>query len=325
VGVIYDLKGGKTSLEGLREKEINCYLGPNFKNLIKMKRRNFYTIFMLVAAAALIIPALNSCKAPGKNIGLQLYSIRDSIGRDVPAALEKVSKMGYMFVEPAGYSDGKFYGMEPAAFKALCEANGLKILSSHSGQELPDSAGREATMAWWDVCIGAHATVGTTYLVQPSMGRNAYTSLDTLKLYCDYFNAIGEKCKAKGIRFGYHNHDKEFSTTIDGQTVIDFMLANTDPSKVIFEMDLYWTVVGGANPVDYFNKYPGRFELWHIKDKEELGASGMMDFKAIWENSAKSGLQYGIVEVEEYNFDQYTSCQKSLDFLNEAEFVVMPK
>jgi sugar phosphate isomerase/epimerase len=290
-----------------------------------MKKRSFYTIIMLVAAAGLIIPAFNSCKAPGKNIGLQLYSIRDSIGRDVPAAIAKVSKMGYTFVEPAGYSDGKIYNMEPAAFKALCESNGLKIISSHSGQALPDSAGMAATMAWWDACIEAHAAAGTLYLVQPFMGENAYRSLDTLKLYCDYFNAIGEKCKAKGIRFGYHNHDKELSTKLDGQTVYDFMLENTDPSNVIFEMDLYWTVVGGANPVDYFKKYPGRFELWHIKDKEELGDSGMMDFKAYWENAATSGLQYGIVEVEEYNFDQFTSCERSIDFLNKAAFVVMPK
>jgi sugar phosphate isomerase/epimerase len=290
-----------------------------------MKKRNFFTMAMLVAAAGLFLPALNSCKAPGKNIGLQLYSIRDSIVRDVPGAIAKVSKMGYKFVEPAGYSDGKFYNMEPAAFKSLCETNGMKIISSHSGQALPDSAGREANMAWWDECIEAHAAAGSVYLIQPSMGRGAYSSLDTLKLYCVYFNAIGEKCKAKGIRFGYHNHDKEFSTKLDGQTVIDFMLANTDPSKVTFEMDLYWAVVGGANPVDYFNKFPGRFELWHIKDKAEVGASGMMDFPAYWANAAKSGLQYGIVEVEEYNFDEYTSCQKSIDWLNEQPFVVMPK
>jgi sugar phosphate isomerase/epimerase len=290
-----------------------------------MKKRDLFTVIILFVMAGMLIPALNSCKAPGKNIGLQLYSIRDSIGKDVPAAVAKVAKMGYKFVEPAGYRDGKFYGMEPAEFKALCEKNNLKILSSHCGQALPDSAGWEACMKWWDDCIAAHAAVGTIYMVQPFMGGEAYQSLDVLKKYCDYFNAIGEKCKAKGIRFGYHNHDKEFSTVIDGQTVYDFMLANTDPSKVIFEMDLYWTVVGGANPVDYFNKYPGRFELWHIKDKEEVGASGMMDFKAYWENAAKSGMQYGVVEVEEYNFDQFTSCQKSIEWLNQQPFVVMPK
>jgi sugar phosphate isomerase/epimerase len=290
-----------------------------------MKKRSFFSIVMLIAVTGLIYSTFNSCKAPDKNIGLQLYSIRDSIGRDVPGAIVKVHNMGYKFVESSGYKDGKLYGMEPAVFKALCEANELSVLSSHAGQSLPDSASRATTMAWWDLCIEAHAAVGARYLVQASMGRSAYRSLDTLKLYCDYFNLIGEKCKAKGIRFGYHNHDKEFSTKIDGQTVYDFMLANTDPAKVIFEMDLYWAVVGGANPVDYFNKYPGRFELWHIKDKEELGASGMMDFKSIWENASKSGMQYGIVEVEEYNFDEYTSCKKSIDFLNTASYVVMPK
>jgi sugar phosphate isomerase/epimerase len=290
-----------------------------------MKKRSFITIILLMAVTGLIFTTFYSCKSAKKNIGLQLYSVRDSIKKDVPGAIEKVSRMGYKFVEPAGYSDGKLYGMEPAAFKSLCEANMLTIISSHVGQALPDSARLSEIMAWWDKCIDAHVVVGAKFLVQPFLGAEAYRSLDTLKLYCDYFNIIGEKCKAKGIRFGYHNHDKEFSTKLDGQTVYDFMLANTDPAKVIFEMDLYWTVVGGANPVDYFNKYPGRFELWHIKDKEELGASGMMDFKSIWANAAISGMQYGIVEVEEYNFDQFTSCEKSVDFLNDADYVVMPK
>jgi sugar phosphate isomerase/epimerase len=117
----------------------------------------------------------------------------------------------------------------------------------------------------------------------------------------------------------------ELSTQLEGQTIYDFMLKNTDPSKVIFEMDLYWAVVGGAKPPEYFAKYPGRFELWHIKDKEEIGASNMMDFPSIWAAAAQSGMKYGIVEVERYNFDEFTSCQKSIDFLNAASFVVMPK
>jgi len=291
-----------------------------------MKKRNLISIILLMAVLGLVIFPVSSCKkATKKNIGLQLYSIRDSIVKDVPGAIAKVAKMGYTFVEPAGYGDGKLYGMDPAAFKALCETNGLGLISSHTGQALPDSANRDATMAWWDASIDAHVAAGVKYLVQPFMGGNAYRSLDTLKMYCDYFNLIGEKCQAKGIRFGYHNHDKEFSTQLDGQTIYDFMLQNTDPSKVIFELDLYWCVVGGKNPVDYFNKYPGRFELWHIKDKEEVGASGMMDFAAIWAAAAQSGLKYGIVEVEEYNFDQFTSCAKSVEFLNATDYVVMPQ
>ena len=291
-----------------------------------MKKISTISLVLLMAVIGIFFSTFNSCKMERqKNIGLQLYSIRDSIMKDVPAAIAKVGKMGYKFVEPAGYSNGKFYKMEPAAFKALCKSNGLKILSSHTGQALPDSANLVKTMAWWDTCINAHVAVGAKFLVQPFMGGEAYRSLDTLKRYCDYFNAIGEKCKARGIRFGYHNHDKELSTKLEGQTIYDFMLANTDPGKVFFEMDLYWVVMGGANPVDYFNKYPGRFVLWHIKDEAEIGASGKMDFAAIWGSSAKSGMKYGIVEVERYNFDEFTSCKISLDTLNAAPYVKMPR
>jgi len=290
-----------------------------------MKKTSLFSVVLLSFVAGLFVLSSISCtRTPKKNIGLQLYSIRDSIRKDVPAAIKKVADMGYTFVEPAGYGNGKFYDMEPAAFKALCTQNGLGLISSHTGQALPDSASWDSAMAWWDACIEAHAAAGVQFIVQPFMGREAYQSLDTLKLYCEYFNTIGEKCNAKGIRFGYHNHDREFSTQLDGHTVYDFMLENTDPSKVMYQLDLYWCVVGGKNPVDYFNKYPGRFELWHIKDKEEVGASGMMDFQSIWAAASQSGLKYGIVEVEEYNFDQFTSCQKSIEFLNAADYVVMP-
>jgi sugar phosphate isomerase/epimerase len=292
-----------------------------------MKKRSIISILLLLAVTGFVGSTFYSCKMTSqKDIGLQLWSIRDSIQKDVPAAIAKVGKMGYKFVEPAGYSDGKFYGMEPVAFKALCQSNGLTVLSSHTGQVLPDSANMAKNMAWWDACIDAHIAVGAKFLVQPFMGEGAYRSLDTLKRYCDYFNMIGEKCKAKGIRFGYHNHNKEFSTKLDGQTIYDFMVKNTDPQKMMFEMDLYWAVMGGAKPVEYFNKYPGRFELWHIKDKKEVcGKDTMMDFASIWASASKSGMQYGVVEVEEYNFDQFTSCKMSLDFLNSAKFVVMPK
>jgi sugar phosphate isomerase/epimerase len=291
-----------------------------------MKKRSFISTLMIMVVSAFICTTFYSCKTtPQKDIGLQLYSIRDSILKNVPAAIAKVGKMGYKFVEAADYESGKLYGMEPASFKALSQSNGMSVLSSHVSQELPDSANMASNMAWWDSCIDAHVAAGAKFLVQPVMGDGAFRSLDTLKRYCDYFNMIGEKCTAKGIRFGYHNHDKEFSTQLEGQTIYDFMLKNTDPKKVMFEMDLYWAVVGKANPVDYFNKYPGRFELWHIKDKTEIGAPGVVDFPAVWAAAAISGMQYGIVEIEEYNFDEFTSCQKSIEFLNSAPFVVMPR
>jgi len=290
-----------------------------------MKKRSIIALVLLMALTGLIFSGLYSCKkAPQKNIGLQLYSIRDSIKKDLPAAIKKVAEMGYKFVESAGYGDVKFYDMEPGDFKALCEANGMTVLSSHTGRPLPGSENYEATMAWWDACIDAHVAVGAKYIVQSSMGISAYRTIDTLKKWCDYFNTVGEKCNAKGIRFGYHNHSRELSTAHGDTIVLDFMLQNTDPAKVMFQLDVYWCVVGGKNPVDYFNKYPGRFELWHIKDKKEIGESGMMDFPSIWAAAAVSGMKYGIVEVEEYNFDQFTSCKVSLDTLNAADYVVMP-
>jgi sugar phosphate isomerase/epimerase len=285
-------------------------------------------LFSVVALVALVVmtATFTSCGPKGKNIGLQLYSIRDSIRNDVPAAIQKVADMGYKFVEPAGYGDGKFYGMEPVEFKALCEENDIYVLSSHTGRPAPDSTNYAETMAWWDACIDAHVAVGAKFIVQPSMGRTAYESLDGLKQWVAYFNEVGEKCNAKGIRFGYHNHSREFTTVFDSTIILyDYMLENCDPAKVMFQLDLYWCVEGGKNPVDYFNKYPGRFELWHIKDAEEIGASGKMDFASMWAAREVSGMKYGIVEVERYNFDQFTSCQKSIEFLNAAEYVVMPE
>ncbi len=276
----------------------------------------------LLLFVALIAVSTFSCSKPEvkKEIGLQLYSLRDDIDKDVPGVIKKVGEMGYTFVETAGYGDGKIYGMDPAEFTNLCNENGLKVLSAHTGQSLPDSANWESCMAWWDVCIDAHVAAGVKYIVQPWMDQYGYGSLTDLKKYCDYFNAVGEKCAAKGIKFGYHNHDKEFEEA-GGTIRYDYMLQNTDPAKVFFQLDLYWIMKGGKSAVDYFKKYPGRFLLWHVKDETELGQSGLMDFKTIFENAEVAGLEYIVVEVERYNFTPLESVKKSYDFLKAAEYV----
>jgi len=264
--------------------------------------------------------SLYSFKPMGKFVGLQLYSVRDAMNKDAKATVAKVGEMGYDFVETADYKDGKFYGMNPIEFKILCETNGLQFLGSHTGQNLPDATNWDETMAWWDTCIDAHVAAGVKWIVQPWMSKEGYDSLDGLKKYIEYFNAVGEKCIAKGVKFGYHNHSKEFTTIFDGKPLYDWMLELTDPDKVMFEMDLYWIVQGGKKPADYFNKYPGRFLIWHIKDEKELGASGEMDFPAIFASSGKSGMKYGIIEVEMYDFDPLVSCEKSLKYLNTTNF-----
>jgi len=288
-------------------------------------RTNFIkSLIVMVLVAIFIGGSARLGLAKGKkDISLQMYSLRDDLKKDVKGTIEKMGKMGFTSLEAAGFDNGKFYGMEPEAFKALIEANGMKLISSHTGINYTgDKASWDAAMTWWDMCIDAHKKAGCSYIVKPSMGDYPYTNLESIKKTCEYFNAIGEKCNAKGIRFGYHNHNHEFTKITDSdELVYDYMLKNTDPKKVTFEMDVYWVTKGGQKPLEYFNKYPKRFELLHIKDEKEIGASGEIDFKAIYDNKSKAGTKFAIVEVERYDFEPLVSVQKSFDYLNNAPFV----
>lgn len=290
-----------------------------------MLKQNLFKTTAKVLLCAVLMSSAISCKKHEKFVGLQLWSVRDSLAKDARGTIAKVGKMGYKFVETIGYNDGKFLGMEPAAYKALCDSNGLQLLGSHTGMAAPDSAKWDSTMMWWDKCIDAHLAAGIKYIVQPWMGDTAYKTIDGLKMYCKYFNAVGEKCNAKGIRFGYHNHNHEFKKLpLNGDSVViyDYLLQNTDSSKVAMELDLFWIHDGGGDAVAYFNKYPGRFEFYHVKDEKELGASGKMDFKPYFDNAATSGMKYYIVEVEDYtNHNQFESVAKSLEFIKNAEYV----
>ncbi|MDD2538092.1 MAG: TIM barrel protein [Bacteroidales bacterium] len=258
-----------------------------------------------------------------KEIGLQLYSIRDQIGEDLETSLDAVAEAGYTFVEMAGYNaqEGTFYGLSGAAFKELCNEKELDVISSHINGPDPNAATWEECMAWWDKAIQDHLETGVSYIVQPSMWRSAYESVEGLARYCELFNAVGEKCNNAGIRFGYHNHAHEFTTVFDEVVMYDFMLQNTDPEKMFFQIDVFWSQVGGAPAVDYLDKYPGRFELWHVKDDKEIGASGKIDFKAIYERASISGLKYAIVEQEAFDMLPFESIKASYDFLNKAPYV----
>ncbi|WP_319230144.1 TIM barrel protein [Draconibacterium orientale] len=299
-----------------------------------ISKRTSLKLVAVVAVAVLFMQGLTSCNSAPKKaneksaevkkelfIGLQLYSVRDDMGKDVAGTLKAVGESGYKFVETAGYGDGLMYGIDPVEFKNLCESNGLQFLGAHTGQAVPTEETWDETMAWWDTCIAAHKAAGVKWIVQPWMGGSAYESLEGLKDYCEYFNAVGEKCNAAGIRFGYHNHDQEFTTEYEGKPLYDWMLELTDPEKVMFQLDLYWIAEGGKNALDYFEKYPGRFELWHIKDEKELGESGKMDFASVFAEREKSGAKYGIVEVERYNFEPIESCRKSMDYLKSQDYV----
>ena len=243
--------------------------------------------------------------APKKEMNVQLYSARSLIGspelfaKNHEYVLKRLAQMGYTGVEAASYADGKFSGLEPAAFTAELNKAGLKFVSSHTSHNLSASelASGDFTEAlkWWDQCIAAHKAAGVRYLAvsySPPLKSEA-----EIKTYAAYLDAIGQKCNKAGIRFGYHSHSHEFAK-VGETTMLDGYIANTKPENVFFEMDVYWAVMGGASPVEYFNKYPGRFEVLHIKDKYEIGQSGMVGFEAIFNNAAKAGMKDYIVEME---------------------------
>lgn len=256
-----------------------------------------------------------------KTIGLQLYSLRDDIKNNFDGVIKAVADMGYKQVEAASYGDGRFYGMLPAEYKAKLEAVGLESLSSHTGNipSNPDELFSDATMKWWDQCIAAHKEAGMKYLVVPGMHHPK--TLDHLKKVCDLFNIIGEKCKQAGIKFGYHNHASEFTTKPEGKVMYDFMLENTDPELVFFELDIYWSVMAQQGPVEYFKRYPGRFKLLHVKDRKELGESGLVDFATVFKNAELAGVENLVVEVEQYDYKPIESVEMSLGYLLNHPYV----
>ncbi|MFT4223250.1 MAG: sugar phosphate isomerase/epimerase [Dysgonomonas sp.] len=253
---------------------------------------------------------------PKKDIALQLYSLRDDIKKDYAATIKKAGEMGFTAVEAASYGDGKFYGKTPEEFKADIEAAGMKVLSSHTTKPLSEkelaSKDFSESLKWWDEAIKAHKAAGMEYIVAPWM--DVPKTLKDLQTYCEYYNEIGKRCKDNGISFGYHNHAHEFQK-VEDKVMYDYMLENTNPEYVFFQMDVYWVVRGQQSPVDYFNKYKGRFALLHIKDNKELGQSGMVGFDAIFKNTDAAGTKHLIVEVEKYNFTPEESVKQSLDYL----------
>ncbi len=156
------------------------------------------------------------------------------------------------------------------------------------------------------------------YIVAPWM--DVPKTLKDLETYCAYYNEIGKRCKQQGLLFGYHNHAHEFQK-VEDKVMYDYMLEHTNPEYVFFQMDLYWVVRGQNSPVDYFNKYPGRFQIFHVKDHREIGQSGMVGFDAIFKNAKTAGVNYLVAEIEKYSIPVEESVEVSLDYLLNAPFV----
>ena len=286
------------------------------------------SIIFLAFAAMMAFPACAPKEAAPvkKDMCIQMYSARSILNHDNYAeVLKTIAGMGYTAVEAASYDgdQGLIYGDTPEVFKQKVEAAGMKVLSAHVSRGLtPEelaSGDLTAALAWWDKCIEVHKAAGMKYIVTPWMGLQS--SIHDLQVYCDYLNEVGRRCQAAGIKYGYHNHAYEFEK-VEDQVMYDYMLEHTDPALVFFQMDVYWAVIGNASPVDYFERYPGRFTMLHIKDEWEVGQSGMVGFDAIFKNAEKAGLQDFVVEIERYKHDDIlVSFQESADYLLEASFV----
>jgi sugar phosphate isomerase/epimerase len=274
-----------------------------------MKRRDFLKSSAALAATAAITPSFFMADKTTP-IGLQLWSVRDAMEKDPIGTLKAVSKHGYKFVESFGFNNGKWFGLTPSEMKKNLNGLGMTMRSAHQGMTTKsyDKSTKQLNDEF-KKAVDAALEVGQKYVICPYMSDEDRNK-ESVKLLCEMFNKAGEYCNSKGLRFGYHNHDFEFSTRFDDAPMYKMLLDETEPKLVCFEMDMCWVVRGKYNPVDWFNLYPGRFELSHIKDLADQSKSetaivgtGIVDFKQVIANQKAAGMKYWIVELENYTKD----------------------
>ncbi len=234
--------------------------------------------------------------------GLALYTVRDSMASNPMATLQAVADAGYAYVETANYEAGKFYGMTPTEFSTYLESLGLTAKSAHMGMVNMENA---------DQLIADVKAAGIEYFVIPvppmgmfTSGKDGMGMTGTPDELVSIMNTLGEKCTNAGIKLLYHNHDFEFKKMEDGTVIEDLLLEKCDPKFVNFQMDLFWVTKAGVDPLTYFEKYPGRFISWHVKDMNAEGnfapvGTGTIDFKRILAEKAKSGMEFYLVEQDQ--------------------------
>ena len=317
-------------------------------------RRQFLKSSSLLAMAGawaannsvLAVPTALTNSNAKKSFGLQIYSLTinrqdQEYSSDIPGGLKKVANMGYSTIELAGYDiEGKIGQTPIIDFKKMADDAGLKIVSTHLNPPVneysKDNLGQ--IKEFWKKASEHHAAIGCKYIIQP--GQPATRSTEEVAFVGEVFNEAGKIAKEAGLIFGYHNHENEFRRVVPGGTemmplgrgrgrlpegtkmVYDGMMEATDPSLVVFENDVYWTVMGQQDPVAYMQKYANRIRLLHIKDIAVLGESGMMNFQKIFETAYANGITDFIVELESYSGGkQLDGVKGCADYLLNAKFV----
>jgi sugar phosphate isomerase/epimerase len=275
-------------------------------------RRDFFKKAGGLVLGALVMPGLIKAEKI-KRIGIQLYSVRNEMLADAVGTLRQLAKIGYKELESARSQKGNYYGLQPKEIKKIVSDLGMTLRSGHVHVDKD-----------WQRSIDSAAEAGQDYLVCSSLPSKGQT-VDNYKSVAETFSKAGEDCKKSNIIFGYHNHEYEFEKE-NGQVLYDVLLNNTDPNLVTWELDLGWVVASGNDPLVYFNKYPGRFPLWHLKDMDvakqrstEFG-KGHIKVLEILKNSKKSGVKHIFVEQEEYASTALESMKYDFDYLQKLDF-----
>ncbi len=280
-----------------------------------------------LGALAFASPALQSLAAVKykKLVGVQLYSVRDDMKRDPQGTLTALAEMGYKFVEHANYINRKFYGWEAKEFRKRLDDLGIKMPSGHTvmGKAHWDDAKNDFTDLW-KYTVEDAAVMGQELVISPSIDMGIRKDKNLLLKYMDIFNKSGELCNKSGMRFGYHNHDFEFSEKLEGELLYDIMLNNTDPKLVAQQLDIGNMINGGGVPAEVMKKFPGRFVSMHVKDEVPSAAghekfestilgkgSGQIDVQALVKLGDKEGgTKHFIIEQESYQGLQPLACMK---------------
>ena len=236
--------------------------------------------------------------------GVQLWTVKEALAKDPLGVLKHLSNCGYKQIESFEGANGMFWGMKNTEFKKQLGDMEMNMIASHC--DINKDFERKA---------GEASEIGMKYLICPHIG--AQKSIDDYKRFADQFNKCGEIANKNGIRFAYHNHDYSFKAMAGGMPQ-DVMMNATDANLVDFEMDIYWVVAAGADPIAYLKKYPNRFKLCHVKDliKTPTGhescilGKGTIDFKNILYVGAQNGLKFHIIEQEAYTGTTELDCAK---------------
>jgi len=273
-------------------------------------RRQFIKQTGTFAAASMLLPyagmALSSKKA--NNPGVQLYTFRKEMLADAAGTLKQIAALGIKQIESAGSDKGYYYGLKPKEIKQICTDLGMTLRSGHIHVDEK-----------FQQTISDAVEAGQEYLICSSMPEKGQT-VNNYKKAAAAFNTSGEACKKANLKFGYHNHDYEFEQE-NGKVLYDVLVENTDPALVNMEMDLGWVIAAGKDPIAYFNNFPGRFPLWHLKDMDlvkkhsvEFGKGGL-DIVKMLNNAKQSGMKYFFIEQEEYSSSPLESMKENMAYL----------